>query len=147
MPLRDLLAQSPLWAPETVEPVSAGFNHWMDTLPFGESSRHKHLRENWERRHAEAQRSQTQMLRMQELSPNIWTDYTMGGDGVKCVCDAAAAGDPEMEGMSPPMPHTLANSLTHTQIGNPVSKHATKACSMQYRSKAAMRQGATLESC
>ena len=28
----------------------------------------------------------------------MWTDYTMGGNGVKCVCDSAAAGDPEMEG-------------------------------------------------
>ena len=25
----------------------------------------------------------------------------MGGDGVKCVCDSAAAGDPEMEGLDP----------------------------------------------
>jgi len=48
-----------------------------------------------------AQRSQTQMLRMQSLAPNQWTDYTKGGDGVKCVCDSSAAGDEEMEGLDP----------------------------------------------
>ena len=33
--LADLVAQSPLWAPETVAPVSDGFTAWMYTLPFG----------------------------------------------------------------------------------------------------------------
>ena len=41
-----------------------------------------------------------QHLRLQSLQ-NIWTDYTQSGDGVKCVCDSAAAGDPEMEGIDP----------------------------------------------
>ena len=69
--------ESPVWAPETVEPVSAGFNAWMDTLPFGESEHHRRMREAdmlspymdiaWERRHGAA-RSQVQMLRMQKLT-------------------------------------------------------------------------------
>jgi len=39
-------------------------------------------------------------MRLQSLK-NVWNDYTMSGDGVKCVCDSAAAGDPEMEGLDP----------------------------------------------
>ena len=112
VPLQDLVRQAPLWAPETVEPVSKGFNAWMDTLPFGESDKHRQLRKRWERLHGQGngddharsalpQLSQTQMLRMQMLAPNIWEDYTMGGNGIKCVCDSAAAGDPEMEGLDP----------------------------------------------
>jgi len=41
-----------------------------------------------------------QQTRLQSLK-NVWTDYTQSGDGVKCVCDSAAAGDPEMEGLDP----------------------------------------------
>ena len=127
--LSDLVSQNPIWAPETEEPVSKGFNAWMDTLPFGESMHHRRLREDWELRHSNApvrsntrsadgsdsnavrpalqllapvaKASQTQMLRLQQLVPNVWTDYTIGGAGVKCVCDSAAAGDPEMEGIDP----------------------------------------------
>lgn len=130
--LADLVAQSPLWAPETVEPVSDGFNAWMDTLPFGESARHRRLREAWERRHAgaapgsQAQAAQAQMLRVQQLAPNVWTDYTMGGDGVKCVCDSAAAGDPEMEGLDPNVKPACTCSggrstqFTKTEEGGPL---------------------------
>ena len=111
IPLQDLVRQAPLWAPETVEPVSDGFNAWMDTLPFGESDRHRELRERWSLSHpGEGDEARTdrapvqtlaQMLRLQVLAPNQWTDYTMGGDGVKCVCDSTAAGDEEMEGLDP----------------------------------------------
>jgi hypothetical protein len=145
--LSDLVAQSPEWAPETVEPVSSGFNAWMDTLPFGESERHRRLRSNWERSHAApdariiwrdaykdgearsppiAKRSQVQMLRMQALAPKIWTDYTMKGDGVKCVCDSSAAGDPEMEGLDPNVKPACRCSggrttqFTNTEEGGPL---------------------------
>ena len=127
--------ESPVWAPETVEPVSAGFNAWMDTLPFGESEHHRRMREAdmlspymdiaWERRHGAA-RSQVQMLRMQKLAPNIWTDYRIGGDGVKCVCDSAAAGDPEMEGLDPRVKPACTCSggrqtqFTKTEEGGPL---------------------------
>lgn len=127
--------ESPMWAPETVEPVSAGFNAWMDTLPFGESEHHRRMREAdmlspymdiaWERRHGAA-RSQVQMLRMQKLAPNIWTDYRIGGDGVKCVCDSAAAGDPEMEGLDPRVKPACTCSggrqtqFTKTEEGGPL---------------------------
>ena len=42
-----------------------------------------------------------QRLRAEILAANTWDDYTMDGSGVKCVCDSAAAGDPEMEGLDP----------------------------------------------
>ena len=42
--IADLVRQNPLWAPETQEPVSQGFNSWMNTLPFSESDRHRQFR-------------------------------------------------------------------------------------------------------
>ena len=124
----DLVAQRP-----TVEPVR--FNEWMDTLHFGESERHRRMREAdmlspymdiaWERQQGAA-RSQVQMLRMQQLAPNIWTDYTIGGDGVKCVCDSTAAGDPEMEGLDPRVKPACTCSggrqtqFTKTEEGGPL---------------------------
>mmetsp|Transcript_84828 Transcript_84828/g.124137 ORF Transcript_84828/g.124137 Transcript_84828/m.124137 type:complete len:288 (+) Transcript_84828:320-1183(+) len=70
--------------------------------------------------------SQLHMLRLQSLAPNMWTDYTMGGDGVKCVCDSAAAGDPEMEGIDPNVKPACTCSggrttrFTHTEEGGPL---------------------------
>ena len=49
---------------------------------------------------AQLSAGQQQMARLQSLQ-NVWTEYTQEGSPVKCVCDAAAAGDPEMEGMDP----------------------------------------------
>jgi hypothetical protein len=49
---------------------------------------------------AQLSAGQQQMARLQSLQ-NLWTEYTQEGSPVKCVCDAAAAGDPEMEGIDP----------------------------------------------
>ena len=64
--------------------------------------------------------------RLQSLVPNEWTDYTSRGDGVKCVCDSAAAGDPEMEGIDPNVKPACTctggskTRFTNTETGGPL---------------------------
>jgi len=66
-----------------------------------------------------------QQMRLQSLK-NVWTDYTQSGDGVKCVCDSAAAGDPEMEGIDPNVKPACTctggrtTQFTNTEEGGPL---------------------------
>ena len=66
-----------------------------------------------------------QHMRLQSLK-NVWTDYTQSGDGVKCVCDSAAAGDPEMEGIDPNVKPACTctggrtTQFTNTEEGGPL---------------------------
>ncbi|EKX38713.1 hypothetical protein GUITHDRAFT_165169 [Guillardia theta CCMP2712] len=62
---------------------------------------HDEVVPRWSLPMARRPRAALSQLRLQSLSPSSYTDFTMSGDGVRCVCDSAAAGDEEMEGLDP----------------------------------------------